>query len=62
MPFDGGQPGTKTLQREGPQLIVQMLNPDEGGDGKNWGEDEDDRREDAEKFHEKGARASRSWD
>jgi hypothetical protein len=39
-----------------------MLNPEEGGDGKNWGEDEDDRREDAEKFHEKGARASRSWD
>jgi hypothetical protein len=39
-----------------------VLNPDEGGDGKNWGEDEDDRREDAEKFHEKGARAPRSWD
>jgi hypothetical protein len=31
-----------------------VLNPDEGGNGKDWGEDEDNRREDAEKFHEKG--------
>jgi hypothetical protein len=39
-----------------------MLNPDEGGDGKDGSEDEYNRRKDAEYFHEKGARPSRSWD
>lgn len=41
-------------------MLRQVLNPDEGGDGKDWGEDEDDSRENAEKFHERGAKASRN--
>jgi len=60
--LDGGQSCGKTLQREGSQPIIQLLNPDEGGDGKDWDEDEDNRRKDAKKYHEKGASASRSWD
>jgi len=60
--LDGGQSCGKILQGESAQLPCQVLNPDEGGDGKDWGEDEDNRRKDAKKFHEKGASASRSWD
>jgi len=42
------------------KLLRQVLNPDEGGDGKDGGEDEDNCRKDAKKFHEKGASASRA--
>jgi len=58
--LDGGQSCSKILQGESAQLLGQVLNPDEGGDGQDWGEDEDNRRKDAKKFHEKGASASRA--
>jgi hypothetical protein len=60
MLFQGGKACGKILQGERPQLLRQVLDPDEGGDGKDWGEDEDDSRENTEKFHERSARASRS--
>ena len=62
MVLDGGQSCSKILHGESTQLPCQVLNPDEGRDGKDWGENEDNRRKDAKKFHEKGASASRSWD
>ena len=58
--LEGGQSCSKILQGESAQLLRQVLDPDEGGDGKDWGEDEYDSRENAEKFHERGARASRN--
>lgn len=60
--FDGGQPRIQILQREFSQLLVQMLNADKRGDGKDRRDNEDYGREDAEEFHEMGARASRNTD
>ena len=60
MLLDGGQSCSKILQGESAQLLRQALDAYEGGDGKDWGKDEYDHREDAEKCHERGARGSRN--
>ena len=51
MLFQRGKACGKILQAERPQLLRQVLDPDEGGDGQDWGDDDKDGREDAKEFH-----------